>query len=852
MKGFFHSTEEKNKNIKKSKSIKIIGCESCGLYKDCLSPKMKPTGEGKKNILIIAEAPGRNEDRKGIQLIGEAGRKLRQILNEIDIDLDKDCIKTNAIICRPLENETPNNKQINACRKNLINTIEKYKPEKIITLGSTALKSLIGERLSILKIGKWTGHQIPDQFYKTWVYPTYHPSYLIRNPDDKALHNLFKNHLQNAINHDEEFNDYSDDKSYVGIIESSYAAQIFIGGILPGSTIAIDIETTGLKPHREGHFIKTIAIAINEYKSIAFPLFGDRGFRIVLKKLLRNEKIKKIAHGLKFESSWFKNYLKTETKSWYWDTMIAAHIIDNRGGITGLKDQVYFNFGIDNYNDKVESYLKSDKKGANEFNKIDECDLDELLLYNGFDSLYTYRLYKKQIKQMSVDDISAYNFFHGGLEELSIIENNGICIDIDFYKKKSEFLFSKMKILEKKILESEEVRVWEKRKDKKKYKNKIFDFNSSTQLRILLYDFLDIIPVKKTKKGNVSVDYEALEKLQNDYEFVKSILDWRKLQKLKDTYLAGFIREEVDNKIHTVFNLNIARSYRPSTSNPNFANIPKHDKKAQRICRSGIIPSKGNILFEVDYSGIEVRVSACYHKDKVMVNYINNPEFDMHRDSAMDLFLMEKEEVDKNTRFLAKSDFVFAQFYGDYYKKCAENLWRNSDGCIKNHLKKKGIKTYSKFEKHVQRIEDIFWNEKFVGYSKWKKDTWRDYQKKGYIKSLTGFVYGNYMDRKQVNNYPIQGSAFHCLLWSLIQINRYLRKNKYETKIINQVYDDILFDMVPDEKEELKPIIKKIMTKDIREKFKWIIVPLNIDMEVSEINGNWYKMLEEDKLGVNI
>jgi DNA polymerase-1 len=102
------------------------------------------------------------------------------------------------------------------------------------------------------------------------------------------------------------------------------------------------------------------------------------------------------------------------------------------------------------------------------------------------------------------------------------------------------------------------------------------------------------------------------------------------------------------------------------------------------------------------------------------------------------------------------------------------------------------------------------------------------------------------MGKNDALNYPIQGSAFHCLLLSMIYMNRYLRKNKMRTKIIGQIYDSIVFDMCPDEKEILKPVIRYVMTKKIKKKFDWIIVPLDIEIEVSEINGNWNKMQGEE------
>jgi DNA polymerase len=146
--------------------MKKSNCEICGLFENCLSPKMKVTGKGEKKILFIAEAPGKNEDEQGEQLIGAAGQLLRRKLNNIGIDLDNDCWKTNAIICRPQKNKTPTTKQVNCCRENLLRTIQNLKPEKIIILGKVALQSLLGHRTSITSIEKWIGQKIPEMMIK--------------------------------------------------------------------------------------------------------------------------------------------------------------------------------------------------------------------------------------------------------------------------------------------------------------------------------------------------------------------------------------------------------------------------------------------------------------------------------------------------------------------------------------------------------------------------------------------------------------------------------------------------------------------------------------------------------------
>jgi uracil-DNA glycosylase family 4 len=833
--GFFF--KEEPKQVKKKPNRQQSTCP-CGLEKTCRSPKIPVYGKGQKGILIVGEASGEIEDEYGIPFChpkGKSANFLYKNLKNLGIDMDKDCWRTNAILCRPPNNRKLTNREINICRLNLLRNIKELKPQKIITLGAVALQGLIGHRTSVTGVEKWVGQNIPDQELGCYIHPTYHPAYLLRNEDDKILHKQFKRHLKDAIDLSFHFTDYSDIKDKITIYKNPAEVIIFLQGLLPGSVIAIDIETTGIKPHAPGHEIICMAITIDSNKTIAFPFFDDKEFKLNLKRILRNPKIYKIAHNIKFEDSWLRHFLKTNIEGWGWDTMLASHVLDNRGGTKGLKFQAYVNYGILGYDKEIESHIKSKEKDANSFNRIKECNLDKLLLYCGIDSLLSYRLYiDTAFSSVRNHDKKGFDLFLEGIKELSRIEANGIRVNRNYYERKINHITKKMELLDNKILNSKEVQQWKGD----------FNHSSSKQLRELLFDILKVNSVKQTVKGNNSVDIEALENI--DLSFVKNILKWRKLKKIKDTYLKGFLREQVEDYLHPSFNLHTVSTYRSSSNNPNFQNIPKRDEEAQQITRAGIIPRPGRQLMEVDYSKIEVCISACYHKDPNMIKEVEDPKTDMHRDTAMELFCIEQPENVENLRYIAKNGFVFPQFYGSYYVDCAKNIWKEIDDSVKEHLKKYAIKNYSQFEKHLQKIEDKFWNKRFRVYQQWKKDIWRDYQQTGYIKTLSGFTCRARMNFKEATNYPIQGSAFHCLLWSLIQINKFLRENNFQTCIVGQIHDSIVFDLVPEEKEELKTVIRKIMTEDIREHWPWIIVPLDIDAEISEIDGNWSMMEKEE------
>ncbi len=247
--------------------------------------------------------------------------------------------------------------------------------------------------------------------------------------------------------------------------------------------------------------------------------------------------------------------------------------------------------------------------------------------------------------------------------------------------------------------------------------------------------------------------------------------------------------------------------------------------------------------------GAGVVVRNCYHRDPTMLQYLEEG-YDLHRDMAAECYMLEADQVSKDVRFYAKNQFVFPQFYGDYYVSCAKNLWeamrraylKTSDGNdLETHLGYQGIDGPRQFENHIKQVEERFWNDRFPVYRDWKDEWWEKYQKCGYLRLKTGFVCQGIYRRNEAINYPIQGSAFHCLLWSLIRMNRWLVKNKMETMIVGQIYDSMILDVVEEERGDVLAMAKQIMTVDLRRAWPWIVAPLEIDAEGSD--RNWHEKM---------
>ena len=400
MKGFFtlHETQSINRP-----GGKVHSCSSCGLGKNIETPKMKPYGNFKKHILIISDYPSQTDDEKGKPLQDNLGRLLSRQLKKIKIDLFEDCLITHSVLCAPSKSTEIGIKEVEHCRKQLLQIIQEHQPKVIIPLGSHAMDSILGHRWKKGKLGtihKWRGWTIPDQDFKTWVCPVYDMK--LMKEDKEELNTIWHNDFLNiaeALN--KPFQKWKSPE--IHIIEDLSPLNDIKTGL-----VSIDYETTGLKPHAPNHRIICASVAVNEEICYVFLMPETKAKRKPFLDLLSRKEVGKMAHNIKFEEAWSIHRLKQPVVNWKWDSMLAAHILDNRQEITGLKFQTYVNFGIIDYSSEISPYLQSKtvKNGSNDLNQIMEVLEDPvktklLLEYCGMDTITQYRLALKQMKQIN-------------------------------------------------------------------------------------------------------------------------------------------------------------------------------------------------------------------------------------------------------------------------------------------------------------------------------------------------------------------------------------------------------------------------------------------------------------------
>lgn len=393
--GFF--AESTLLKTRKPKSL-TPKCGLCGLYKHCKSPKMKVFGKGEKRILIVGEAPGETEDEKGKPFRGKSGQYLKNRLKEIGISMDRDCWMYNALICHPKGNKTPTSDQIEWCHPNLVKIIKKLKPIAILTVGRAAIESVLTDiwRKDIGPISRWVGWKIPCRDLNTWIIPTFHPSYVLREVSTakggtpiEAIYgqhlSLLKDIKKRPFKHVEDLS-----KQITILYDEEKIVKKLNWMRKHPAPISFDYETNMLKPDSPKSEIRSAAVCWKGKKTIAFPYEGRKVKRAM--QMLLKSNCPKYGQNFKFEDRWTHD----PVLNWDWDTMNVFHIIDNRKQVCSLDFQAFVLLGLGTYSDHISPFFAAED--SYEENRIKDIELSELLLYNGLDALTGYLIAEIQKK----------------------------------------------------------------------------------------------------------------------------------------------------------------------------------------------------------------------------------------------------------------------------------------------------------------------------------------------------------------------------------------------------------------------------------------------------------------------
>lgn len=346
-----------------------------------------------------------------------------------------------------------------------------------------------------------------------------------------------------------------------------------------------------------------------------------------------------------------------------------------------------------------------------------------------------------------------------------------------------------------------------------------FNISSPKQLGDILFEKLGLPHAKKNKTG-YSTDISVLEKLR-DYPIVKYIIEYRTLYKLYTTYIEGILNSiSSDGKIHTIYTQTVARTGRLSSIEPNLQNIPIRYELG-RLIRKAFVPLDNSILMSCDYSQIELRVFAHLSKvPELVMAFVN--DMDIHTKTAMDIFHVKEEEVTKDMRRKAKA-VNFGILYGISSYGLSEDL----------NIKPKEAKEF---------INKYF--ETYPGVKEYMDKEIEEAKKNGYVKTImnrkriieelhsSNHVVRSMGERMALNT-PIQGSSADILKMAMIKIDKYFEDNNIKSTMLLQVHDELIFNVIKEEEEEVRKIVSNIMESIIK-----LDVPLKVSIEEG---NNWYE-----------
>lgn len=349
-----------------------------------------------------------------------------------------------------------------------------------------------------------------------------------------------------------------------------------------------------------------------------------------------------------------------------------------------------------------------------------------------------------------------------------------------------------------------------------------FNINSPKQLGEILFEKLGLPVLKKTKTG-YSTSADVLEKLAPQHEIVEKILHYRQVGKLYSTYIEG-LKKEIgsDGKIHTRFHQTVTATGRLSSSEPNLQNIPIRLEEGRRI-RQVFIPSKdGWLILGADYSQIELRVLAHISGDENLRKAFCEGK-DIHTQTAMDIFGVKEDEVTPLMRRQAK-----AVNFGIVYGISGYGLSQGLD--IPQKEAKQFIDRYFEmYPKVKEYMDQVIQEAKEQGYVTTLLGRRR------YLPQIHSRNYGerSFAERTAMNT-PIQGTAADIIKYAMIQVDRKMKEQKLESRMLLQVHDELIFEVPKDEVEIMQKLVRETMEQAIP-----LSVPLTVDVNVG---SNWYEV----------
>ncbi len=587
-------------------------------------------------------------------------------------------------------------------------------------------------------------------------------------------------------------------------VQPGMGAKLFLQNLMKQESVCFDTETTSLNP-LEAELVG-IAFSWEKGKGFYVPFPEDKlGAQALIESLrpfFEAENIQKIGQNLKYDIKVLIKY-DINVKGKLFDTMLAHYLInpDMRHNMDVLSE-TYLNYTPVSISELI------GKKGKNQLNMRD-IPVEKQTEYAVEDADVTLQL--KEHFENELGEANTQKLFDEIevplLRVLADMEMEGINLDEDFLKKLSQELDTDILKLEQHIYEEA---------------GENFNIASPKQLGDILFGKLNLIEKpKKTKTGQYSTAEDVLSYLAKDHKIIRDVLEYRGLAKLKSTYvdaLPGQV-ETSTGRVHTDYMQTVAATGRLSSNNPNLQNIPIRTERGREVRKAFIPRNEDYLLLSADYSQIELRIIAALSEEDTMIEAFKNGE-DIHASTASKVFNVPLNEVTREQRSNAKT-----VNFGIIYGVSAFGLSNQTD--LSRGEAKDLIDTYYKtYPKLRNYISEQIQFARENGYVQTVLGRRR------YLKDINGSnqVVRGAAERNAVNA-PIQGSAADIIKIAMINIHKKLEEENYQSKMLLQVHDELVFDAHKSELEKLKAMVKYEMENAYK-----LTVPLDVDLGVGE---NW-------------
>lgn len=516
-----------------------------------------------------------------------------------------------------------------------------------------------------------------------------------------------------------------------------------------------------------------------------------------LKPVFENENLKKYTYNAKNDINILKS-IDIDLKNISFDTVLASYIKNpNRSHDLNAQALDYIN------------HISFELDFPTKKTKFAQLPQTDLITYAQDNAFSIYKLTQFWLKNLSPEELKLHDEVELPLTHiLAQMEYDGVALDVDYMSELSEYMTQKAEDLQAKIYE---------------IAGEEFNINSPKQVGEVLYEKLNIQLKKKRGKAKPSTNVEVLEELASEYPICRYLIDYRKYTKLRTTYTDALplLVSLKDRRIHTTYNQTVTATGRLSSSNPNLQNIPIRTEEGNKLRNAFIAENENDFILSSDYSQIELRLLAHVSGDENLISAFNS-DVDVHSLTASKVFDVPVEQVTKEMRYKSKA-VNFGIIYGQTRYGLAKAL--DIPAQEAQNFIDKYFMTYPKVKDYMENTVAFAYEHGFVETI---------FGRKRYLPELASpnRMIKEFAERAAINQ-PLQGTAADLIKMAMINVDKVFKENNLKSKMVMQVHDELVFEVVADELEQVKTLVKQEMQNVANLK-----VPLLVDI-------NWGKSWKE-------